>query len=78
MLQDDTKAQITTRVKAINLTPKRLARLASVDPMTVYRGPKRLVSHQAVMDALVAEERRILDHLIRLHGIPQSHRKDAA
>lgn len=77
MLQADTKSQISERVKAINLTPKRLARLAGVDPMTVYRGPKRIVSHDAVMHALVEEELRLLRHLLDVHGIP-SDRRNAA
>lgn len=77
MLQSSTKSHIDERVKAINLSLKCLARLAGVDPMTVYRGPKRIVSHDAVMQALVGEEQRLLRHLIKLHGLPAPER-DAA
>lgn len=73
-----TKCEIQGRVKALNLSLKRLARLAEIDPATAYRGPSRIVTHSKVMRALEAEELRLLRHLIELHGVPEDLRRSAA
>lgn len=66
MLQIATKAEIDTRVNAINLTLKKLARLAGIDPMTVYRGAKRVTTIQTLTGSLDAEEIRLAQHLMTL------------
>lgn len=73
-----TKCEIEGRVKALNLSRKRLARLAGIDPATAYRGPRGLRTYGKLMRALEAEELRLLRHLIALHGVPNDQRKDAA
>lgn len=65
---DENNDDIAQRAKAVNLTLRQLAQRAGVDPMTAYRGAKRLATHARLLDALVAEERRLLDHLQQLHA----------
>lgn len=78
MLQPATKCEIDARVKALNLTLKELARRAGIDPMTAYRGPKRLTTYGRLMRALEAEELRLRHHLIALHGLPDESERSAA
>jgi hypothetical protein len=68
MLQTISQSDFQARVKAINRTLKWLARASGNDPMTAYRGPKRLESYDRQARALIAEERRLLKHLLALHG----------
>lgn len=89
MLRAITKTELDTRVKAINLTCKWLARAAGLNAMTVLRGPKTVKKQNALVEALEAEELRLLGHLIGLHPqaaveratvalCPQRKRKEAA
>lgn len=67
MLQSDTQDEIGTRVKVINRTPRWLARAAGVDPMTVHRGAKTRRKHDQMVQAVEAEELRLLRYLAALH-----------
>lgn len=76
--------EIDRRRAALGLTKKRLAELAKVDETGLGRAlngdidPKNSTVEK-VLDALVAEERRRLAHLIALHGVPeQPGRRTAA
>ncbi len=72
MLQTLTKSEIESRVKAINRSPAWLAKAANIDRMTVYRGPRRVDTHNRVVAALETEEIRLRDHLLKVHGLPDN------
>lgn len=64
-------AQIKARAKAVNLSLKRLAEAAGVDPTSAYRGARgtnelRLSTLTKLAEALELEERRLRLHLDRL------------
>lgn len=66
--------QIEIRAKAINIGLSRMAELAGVNPSTVFRclrygSDPRSSTRDKLNDALDQEERRILDHLARLHPL---------
>ena len=73
-------SEIKERAEAVNLTLKRLARRAKVHPSTAYRashaGDCRVTTNAKLSRALVAEELKLLDHLLALHGAPE-HRSAA-
>lgn len=65
--------QIKQRADAVNLSLKKLAGRAGCDFTSVYRaasGKSDLRSRTVnkLAEALIAEERRLLAHLIALHG----------
>jgi hypothetical protein len=64
--------QIKERAEAVNLNLKVLAHRAGVHPSTAYRGAKRIVTGARLTDALVAEEIRLRDHLLKIHPLPSS------
>lgn len=68
-------SEIKKRAEAVNLTLKRLARRAKVHPSTAYRasnaGDCRVTTNAKLSRALVAEEERMLAHLLALHGVPE-------
>jgi hypothetical protein len=68
-------SEIKKRAEAVNVTLKRLARRAKVHPSTAYRasisGDCRVTTNAKLSRELVAEELRLLDHLLALHGIPE-------
>lgn len=66
------------RARFINLSQVRLSQLAGVDKHTVGRvlaGDRNVLrsSEAAVAAALVAEERRVLNHLMTLHLLGEPH-----
>jgi predicted transcriptional regulator len=68
-------AELAKRARAIRLQQKRLAELAALDESTVQRtlaGETTPLTTTAdkIVHALEAEERRLLAHLIGLHGVP--------
>jgi transcriptional regulator with XRE-family HTH domain len=70
--------EINTRRTRLRLSQQELADLAGLDGMTVWRtfqGRSRPLNEtvQKMNDALTAEELRLRDHLITLHGLPQGH-----
>lgn len=71
-------SEIKSRVSAVNLTLKALALRASIAPSTAYRGARRMDTAGRLTDALVAEEKRLLAHLLALHGVPADAARDAA
>lgn len=68
-------SEIKNRAEAVNLTLKRLARRAKVHPSTAYRaslaGDCRVTTNAKLSRALLAEELRMLEHLLALHGTPE-------
>lgn len=72
MLHIVTKPEIETRVNGINLTMRRLASRAGVDPMTAYRGAKKVSTHAAIVNALQDEELKVFQHLMRLPHIQEA------
>jgi hypothetical protein len=73
---------LSERIAAIRLPVNALASAAGVHPETVYRlvrgGNKRgplHENHEAIQEALTAEEIRLRDYLVALHGIPQGEGK---
>jgi predicted transcriptional regulator len=63
--------QIIARAEAIGIRPKRLARMAGVDPATVYRGRKgqnnpRLGTVRELLETLERQEDRVRRHLKEL------------
>jgi len=64
--------QILSRASAIRLKTPALARRAGMPVSTIHRFVKRrngtLATLQKLQEALVAEERALLDHLRQLHG----------
>ena len=65
--------QIRSRAVAINLTLSRLARRARVQPSTAYRAAAgsheaRRSTERKLLEQLEREERRVLEHLLKLDG----------
>ena len=66
---------IKRRAEAVNLTLKKLARRCTIDPSTLYRaargqGDNLSRTIRPLGEQIVAEERRLLAHLIAIHGVP--------
>lgn len=64
--------EIENRARFLNLHLKGLARRAGLHPSTAYRGTKpgaemRLSTFGRLTDALEAEEKRLLAHLVACH-----------
>jgi predicted transcriptional regulator len=69
-------ADLARRVKAIRLATRELGQLACVDNMTVRRvadgtSDPRVSTLEKIEAALVAEELRLRDYLVALHGVPE-------
>lgn len=70
---------IAERAKAVRLSVKLLSDLAGCSENTVQRTLTArtqpfLKTADKLSDALIAEEKRLLDYLIALHGIPEQLR----
>lgn len=77
MQQSDSIDQIEARAMAVRLSLTELAMLASVAPSTLLRAKSgrhemRRSIERKIVDALIAEELRLLGHLNALHGVPAS------
>lgn len=64
-------SQIKTRAEAVNLSLKRLAQRAGVDPTTAYKGARGICDPRSgtvnrLLEQLELEERRLRLHLDRL------------
>ena len=67
---------LKARAAAVRLPVKDLARLAGLNKHTVHnawsgRSDSLTSTRDKLGAALVGEERRMLDHLLALHGVPQ-------
>lgn len=74
---------LRSRREAVRLTVAELARLAGVDKHTIHRIEDAAHSPVSttldkIETALVAEERRVLAHLLRLHPLPSDDRMEPA
>lgn len=70
-------AEIATRAAAVRLDKKELAALAQVSHKQVVQitrgtASPRLNTLQAIEAAMLAEELRLRDYLIGLHGLPRN------
>jgi metallophosphoesterase superfamily enzyme len=72
--------EIKARAAAIRLPAELLGRLAEMAPSTAHRAlagahDTRMSTMAKMTNALIAEERRLLEHLIVLHGQPGGARE---
>lgn len=74
--------EIKSRADAIRLPMGHLADLAGVAPSSITRalqgGTLYATTLKRLEDALLAEEARLRDYLVSLHGCPESKGEEAA
>lgn len=78
-----TPAEIDARARAVHLKRSDLAELSGLPPDTVGRTlngrtDPRLSTTNKLAQALTAEELRLRDHLLALHGLPEPQKASVA